>query len=379
MSQTTLQLIKEKVATLTPTIQAAGGQSLIASLGLVNVRSYNTPRELIYRVKRNPGGTLSLRNKGENIKTRALGRTEVDYKAGTVKLGLSEAMNLSDFIGFNNPNNLNIDQNPLEVAEVALRQFENLFALTNNTIRTMMAFRFARSITLDGISITNDQIFQGLTAPSVSWGNVATANPILDLQNWKANFFGTNKPAQGLTVLASSKQVINILSNVNTLAFLGMTRIVEPGARLITTLPQLNSLLVAHNIVIHEWNEGYYTNHDSSTFGDITYFLPENEITLLPSAYFVRSDSVTGALVPVGPGSSTNPYVDIISVPDSDFMFRPQTSFQGVSGVMAGAAFQTGIEYMSQTEPGKYRSTVSLELGAFQLPDARIASVVTQF
>lgn len=376
-----LQPIKQlAVAVFQPALENAAGSCLVNDLGMVNFRTYDSPRELIYRRKNNPGGTLSVRNKGENLKTTSTGLTYVDEKAGTVKFGNVESVLISDILGNVRPEAVNITQDPLTIADTARRQFEILMTKLNNTARSFASFRFTRSITVGGITINNDVIQTGTTFP-ITWANLTDAKPINDLIDLKANYFGVNKPAQALTILASTKQIINLLKNTQIAQQLGLTRIIDDSAQVVTTLAQLNSILIAYNIRIYEWNEGYYTNPDSGFLGDITYFLDPDQITVIPGYYTVRNqaDPILG-LTEVRPGSSNAPFVDVIMVPDADFAFKQQTnqSLNTVGGNMNGAYFYTGIPWSNPGTPAVYETAVAIEMGAYAAKESFIKSIIVQ-
>jgi hypothetical protein len=160
-----------------------------------------------------------------------------------------------------------------------------------------------------------------------------------------------------------------------------LTRIIDNQAQVVVSLAQLNSILIAHNIRIYEWNEGYYTNPDSSFTGDITYFLDPDQITVIPGYYTVRNqaDPILG-LNQVAPGSSNAPFVDVIMVPDADFAFKQQMnqSLTTVGGNMTGAYFYTGIPWSSPATPAAYETAVAMEIGAYAAKESFIKSIIVQ-
>jgi len=379
-----LELAKILVTeTFQPCLEQASGSCLVNDLGLINFRTFNNPAELIYRKKNNPGGTLTQRLKGEDLKVSSTGISYVDEKAGTVKFGDAEEVLLSDVLGYNNPNAAKVFQDPMTITEIARRQFEVLMTKLNNTARSLAALRFVREITLsEGNPIVNNSIDITVAPPVIGWDNITTAKPIYDLIKWREEYFGTNIGAQAMTVLMPAKQISNLLRNAQVAQQIGLTRISDPSAQVVVSLAQLNSVLAAHNIRIYEWSEGYYTKSDSSFKGQLTQFLNPNQITLIPGSYSVRNQNTVTATSQVMPGSSTAPFVDLIMVPDSGFVSKIQSPLGSGTGILqgnlTGAYFYTGIPVTHPGHEDTYVSAVAVEMGAYTPQESSIKSIQVQ-
>lgn len=350
-----------------PAFENTTMKSTLYDLGMVNVRNEMSNTQLVFRKQNNLGGFLNYRANGENISVTSGGLNYRDEKV--IPYGFADSRSVPvGQIGLRNPESLNpSDRDTL--ARVATGQMDELMTAAANTLRLWTALSVLPSITVDGITFTNSKVDStgyAWTGAGDTWAN--TANDIIgNLFNLKANFYGSGIPAGGLTVLHSSKQTFNLIRNTGLANLVGFDQSSygqTPSAILYT---KLQEVLAVHGISLIEWNDAYYANNNEANPYNVTKFLNDNYIVIIPNAYFQRRP---GSLVleQVSASSNTAPFIELITAPSADFEYktRRQAGNFGGAGVIPGAYVYSGIyEDQDPGKPDSYKTGVALDIGLF--------------
>lgn len=158
-----------------------------ARLGIVNIMPVDDPRTLVYRRRKNAGGLLAPRNPGEDIETITGGLDRIDEEVGLYNFAKSKITPATEIYGLRSPNSLD-SESMYALGEVLAEHTEYITGILNNTLRLFASRAFVPTITIDGVSYTNDHIEQ-LDYSANAWNNTST-DILGQLLNLKQNYFG---------------------------------------------------------------------------------------------------------------------------------------------------------------------------------------------
>jgi len=340
-------------------------------LGAIRVTAEQSNTLLTFRRQNNPGGFLEPRGEGENITVKTGGLSYTDEKVKTY--GFADARRISvGQLGLRNPESLNPSDRDT-IARVATTQMDELMAEAANTLRIWGSLAFLPSITYTSgdttLTLTNQKVDStsldvDTTAP---WSNTST-DIVTQILGWKRDFFGTEKPANGMTIMVSTRQRYNLMKNTSVIDYVTYNQFNPTNRPSQVSFAQIaDAFLSLEDISIVEWNDAYYANNNESDPYNTTAFLDANHVVLVPNVYYNR---VSGSLVyqQIGSRNRTAPFIELITAPSADFEYKVERRDfpTNVMGTIPGAYVFSG--FVRAIDPGKpdtYETHVALDVGLF--------------
>ena len=352
-------------------------------LGIIKLTTVNNPGIFKFRRKKSLGGLNFVRLPGTEIRQRRTGIDYIDQETGLYHFEDGETMNPALVLRSQNPDSLDpSDGYNLQLA--IQHQMDSILVRTGNTARLFASLGLVPSITIDGHTYQNTAIEQVDYSSLWNWASTSTANPINNLFDLSENYFGTNKPAPGLTILMRSKQEVNLVKNSNVLQQLGFeTKAGLSGVR-VTDFGAVQRVFLqgSQPITLYVWNDGYRSSTNSDPYDNISYFLDPNYIVAIPNAYWVQTPGNIMSQTLVTPRSTTNPMVELLLAPQEEFMSKVGRLTGGLNigaFTVPGAYFYSGYGNMYEpAKPDEYKTLMACSMGLFVEQFANIKYIKVQ-
>jgi len=403
------------LSVFTPVFGEGIGGNLLRDLGIVRVTPLADQAILKFRMLEMNGGTLNVMKRGENIPvtesgTKATGESVMFYNFGDssdTKLGQitgkQSLVSLDPASQFTTAEALAFTDKSLSIKlDNTINKFASIGALGKATfyksIRNQSDTKIPEevidlfhplSIEADRNSIrvqsydqmiypsTTQQFFPELdlntqAVPKPYWSDKENSNPLRDLIEWRDNFYGVGKPAQSMTVLirrlafrdlTENKQIIrNIISGVS-----------NPTADRVSDADVVN-YFAGFGITIILWDDNYLEATHGTTYDQMTYYLPQKDIVLLPNSYsYQMYGNAATQTSPIRNNKSSIPAIEIYTAPNPEFQSIQNPSVIRSAGIISGMYYMSGeVQEVQFNSPFSWRTSLALSMAVYVNPALKI-------